>query len=624
MSNIKIIKTIPLSRYNYTLRFSQALSTYGVGAMVDFKDQTLMSAAPEYWKQFTEIHDERLERLLNVDKFHLPPDKESVSGLPFVRFPKWYFCPKCKRFMPLIEWEKEYNPSKKSKSKEMVTPKCSNCNLQLVPSGIVVACENGHIDDFPWIDWVHDKSKKQCKNPLLRIKNSSSALGLEGLIIECKCGAKATMKGAFNKDIFENMEKKYFKRYKCTGNMPWKGEKEICGLYPRTTQRGALNIYFPKIISSLVIPPYSNEINTLVRKSKGYQMLLELLEDEEYVNFVGKDRITSKNIDKISKEIHQSKEVVEIIVKKYLSGRNEEKKPTKEEYRLEEYNALIGNIPKECISERDFKIEIQNIDKYRIDSISKVVLVKKLREVRAIVGFSRLAPNDQNIISGFEEECDEIQKGFVSIKEKATNWYPAYETRGEGIFIEFDNKKINKWLLENKDVRKRALILSERYNKKQRKAGKKERIISAKFILLHTIAHLLIKELSYQCGYDSAALNERIYCDTESEDITMSGILIYTASGDSEGTLGGLVRQGRCDSLPHILIDAIRKARWCSSDPVCIDSLGQGRDSLNLAACHACTLISETSCEEFNVFLDRALLVGTLENREIGFFNDIK
>ena len=103
----------------------------------------------------------------------------------------------------------------------------------------------------------------------------------------------------------------------------------------------------------------------------------------------------------------------------------------------------------------------------------------------------------------------------------------------------------------------------------------------------------------------------------------MSGILIYTSSGDSEGTLGGLVRQGRYDALPKILRDAVRKAMWCSSDPVCIESLGQGRGSLNLSACHACTLISETSCEEFNVFLDRALIVGTLENRDIGFFKDI-
>ena len=274
------------------------------------------------------------------------------------------------------------------------------------------------------------------------------------------------------------------------------------------------------------------------------------------------------------------------------------------------------------MSERDFKIEIQkDIHKYGIDVISKVTLVKKLREVRALVGFSRLNPSDQYSISGFDSGV--LPKGFVPIKEKETNWYPAYETRGEGIFIEFDNEKINQWIESNPEINSRVLLLNNRYNLRQKKFGNKEREITPKYILLHTIAHLLIRELSFQSGYDSASLTERIYCNVEDKDNNMSGILIYTSSGDSEGTLGGLVRQGRYDTFPRILSDAVRKAQWCSSDPVCIDSLAQGRDSLNLSACHACSLISETSCEEFNVLLDRALIVGTLDNKKIGFLNNI-
>lgn len=624
MSKGKILKTIPLSKYQYTIRFGQAASTFGSGAMVDFKDQTLMAAAPEYWRQFSEIHDERLEALLDVEKFHLPSDKESMSGLPFVRFPQWYFCPRCKVFKSLTEWEKDYKPNNKSKLMEMITPKCMECHLQLVPAGIVVACENGHIDDFPWINWIHDKSGGiPCSKPLLKLKNSSSALGLEGLQIECvSCKAKASMKGAFNKDVFKSMEEKYHRRYKCSGNIPWKGIKSNCDLYPNTLQRGALNIYFPKIVSSLVIPPYSNEINVLVRESKGYSKLIDQLNDEEYVLFKGKENIINSHIQKIVQEIHQNEDVVKIIVNNYLSNKDEVAKLTKEEYRLQEYNALIGNIPKECMSERDFKIEIQkDISKYGIDLISKVTLVKKLREVRALVGFSRINPSDPSVMSGFNEG-DNLPKGFVPIKEKETNWYPAYETRGEGIFIEFNNEKIDNWINSCEEISTRIELLNNRCNNKLDKNGNRERKITPKFVLLHTIAHLLIKELSFQSGYDSAALTERIYCNTESEEV-MSGILIYTASGDSEGTLGGLVRQGRYDTLPKILKDAVGKAQWCSSDPVCIDSLAQGRDSMNLSACHACTLISETSCEEFNVFLDRALVVGTLENKKIGFLNEI-
>ena len=618
---IKIKKTIPLNKHKYSLRFSQATSTYGTGAMVDFKEQTLMAAAPEFWKQYIEIHDERLEDLLNVEKFCLPPDKDMLSGIPFVRFPQWYFCPRCRILKPLKEWEKEYRPKKRTEQTEMVIPTCSECNLHLVPAGIVVVCEHGHIDDFPWSEWVHDKSRKSCSKPLLKIKNISSALGLEGLTIECvNCKARATMKEAFNKDIFEKMQKIYKRRYKCSGNMPWKGKKEVCELYPKAIQRGDLNIYFPKIVSSLVIPPYSDELNEEISVSRGYKMLNEILEDTDYVEAKGKDTIIKKYVEKISKEIFKEEKVVKVIVERLLNKESSHKKISREEYRLQEYNALIGNIPKECMNKRDFKIEIiKNLEKYNTPEISKITLVKKLREVRALVGFSRLEPSDSNVISGFEEDAP---KNFVSIKEKETNWYPAYEARGEGIFIEFDNDKIEAWA-NNIIIKDRISLINERYNEKQIKIGNSQREITPKFVMLHTIAHLLIKELSFQCGYDSASLTERIYCNTKEQQENMSGILIYTSCGDSEGTLGGLVRQGRYDTLPIILRDAVKKAMWCSSDPVCIESLGQGRDSLNLAACHACTLISETSCEEFNVFLDRALIVGTLENKEIGFFNGI-
>lgn len=613
-------KRIPLSQHQYTVRFSQAVSTYGAGAMVDFKDQTLMAAAPEYWRGYNAIHDERLENLLKVDEFHLPVDVENVSGLPFVRFPKWHFCPKCMIFKPIDAWEKEFIPAKKSKQKDMTTPKCMECRMELIPAGIVVACENGHIDDFPWIEWVHDKSNIPCNRPLLRRKKGASALGLEGLEIECvNCKATANLRGAFNDGIFEKMEGKYQRRYKCTGNIQWRGKKEICSVYPKAVQRGALNVYFPKLVSSLIIPPYSQEINELIRESNGYKKLLISLEDEDYVEFVGKEKIIDKKIPEISSEIKQNEEVVKNIVERFLSDTKIEKKLSKEAYKIQEYNALIGNIPEECMSEKDFKIEIQkDIEKYGIEEISRVTLVKKLREVRALVGFSRLNPTDQNAISGFDEEV--LPKGFVPIKEKETNWYPAYETRGEGIFIELDNTKIEEWLQGCKGIEQRIAILNERYNKKQKKFNNTEREITPKFVLLHTLAHILIKEFGAQSGYDSASLTERIYCDSEQHDTKMSGILIYTASGDSEGTLGGLVRQGRYDRLPGILKDAIGKAGWCSSDPVCIDSFGQGRESLNLSACHACGLISETSCEEFNVLLDRALLVGTLENKKIGFF----
>jgi hypothetical protein len=143
-----------------------------------------------------------------------------------------------------------------------------------------------------------------------------------------------------------------------------------------------------------------------------------------------------------------------------------------------------------------------------------------------------------------------------------------------------------------------------------------------KYFLLHTFAHILIRRLSFECGYGSSSLRERIYCD-DGNGNEMSGILIYTAAGDCEGTLGGLVRQAKPGRFEDIIIHTVTDALWCASNPICIESRGQGTDSLNLSACHACALLPETSCEEGNRLLDRGMLVGTIEKSECGFFKNL-
>lgn len=206
------------------------------------------------------------------------------------------------------------------------------------------------------------------------------------------------------------------------------------------------------------------------------------------------------------------------------------------------------------------------------------------------------------------------------MKKQDTNWYPAYEVRGEGIFIEFDENAIFEWQKNNPEIQSRVDVLNENY-RKSFIGQSKPRKITAKFLLLHTISHALIKQLSFECGYSIASLKERLYCSEIADGKQMSGIFIYTASGDSEGTMGGLVRQGCADTFPGIFKKAMEEAMTCSNDPVCGLSMGQGRDSLNLSACYSCCLIPETSCEEFNIFLDRGTIVGTYENREMGFYS---
>ena len=231
-----------------------------------------------------------------------------------------------------------------------------------------------------------------------------------------------------------------------------------------------------------------------------------------------------------------------------------------------------------------------------------------------MVGFSRIKPADPT-------ESPEKQVNVVYVKEPETDWYPAYQVRGEGIFIEFDDKAIDRWADANPEIQKRVSIVNKNYNESFLSENR-ERTITAKYLLLHTLSHLLIKELSFECGYSIASLKERIYCGEENDGKQMAGIFIYTASGDSEGTMGGLVRQGQFDTFPDIFNKALKSALTCSNDPVCSLSLGQGRESLNLSACYSCTLIPETSCEEFNIFLDRGCVVGTFDNREIGFYSN--
>ncbi|WP_317817682.1 DUF1998 domain-containing protein [Clostridium tetani] len=628
MSNYKRHK-IPHETHN--VRISQIISTFGPGAIMDFRDQTLMTSSPKYWNEnYDVIHDERLERRLKVDEFRIHKDIDSNSGIPFVRFPGWYFCPSCKKFQHISEWEKEY---KQKKDKFMLSPICMKCKINIVPVSVLIACESGHIDDFPWAGWVHLHEGKICNNPNLKIVSNSGTLGLEGFRVECtKCKASNSLKDAFNKntfkDIIEGVKYKSIdeglrKKFKCTGNMPLRGIKEkLCSEFPRAILRNASNIYFSKIESSIVIPPYSDKLNIKIENSPGFAAFLSAKDINErkgeLEKFLKED--LKYYIEDIAKEIGEEDNIYAIrkIMERKLTFKDEntEEDNSRNMYRLEEYDALLGKIAKSSFDPGDFKIEVKNFREYGMEEISKVTLVKKLKEVRALVGYTRINP-PLSYIMGTDKSSDKSK--VVDIKEYEDRWYPAYEVRGEGIFIELDSGMIDKWIEENDEIRDRAKKLSERYNKD--KSAKLKREVTPKFILLHTLSHILIRELSFQCGYSSTSLRERIYCDLPKEDVEMSGILIYTASGDSEGSLGGLVKQGNPEFLSKIIKNAINRSKWCSADPVCMNSNGQGRDSLNLSACHNCVLLPETSCEEFNVLLDRCMLVGKIDNKKLGFFN---
>ena len=609
------VKTkVELNKVTHSVRAAQAVLQYGVGAMVDFPDQTLVTAAPEYWGGVSRVYDDRFAKALGVDYFALP------TNIAYARFPEWYFCPKCRKFQPLKNWISDYRKSANQKTLErdpymIEHMQCPKCKQDLVVARIVTVCQNGHLNDFPWIKWVHAKSRKAiCAHPELQFKTGASGTeGLEGLSISCSCGAFATLKGAFDKNCFEKLEHECEGfSFMCEGNHPFRHIKESCACHPKTVQRGASSVYFPVVYSSLVIPPYADKLNSKIEQSHAFDECIIIIADEDPEERLSTIRKRlSKWAEKIALEIGAPKiDVEKILVRKWLEENPADIDVTSIQYRKEEYSALTGEIGADAASMLgDFSREEMDISEYDISHIKAISLIDKVRVVNALVGFSRIQP-----------EMSATDNGFVDVKEPDTNWYPAYEVRGEGIFIEFNQDEIDAWIKENPQISKRAALLNAHYAASF--IGKNHpRTITPKFVMLHTLSHLLISQLSFECGYSIASLSERLYCSEDSDGKKMAGIFIYTASGDSEGTLGGLVRQGRPDTFPRILKKAIANAKTCSNDPVCIMSGGQGRDSLNLAACHACGLLPETCCEERNAFLDRGMIIGTYENPNIGFWS---
>ena len=284
---------------------------------------------------------------------------------------------------------------------------------------------------------------------------------------------------------------------------------------------------------------------------------------------------------------------------------------TEEEFRFSEYEALSRQSPEandEFITIHPAMSEYEpEVRKY----IRQIVLVEKLAETRALTGFSRINPPPYR-------EFDQDDQLQLSLQAKP--WLPAVRVYGEGIFFTLSDDAVDAWA--STDVAARFHDIATRHGQIYASLGRNPRPLPPRFFLLHSLAHILIRRLSFECGYGSSSLRERLYC-WEDEQRPMSGMLIYTAAGDSEGTMGGLVQQGKPGRFESLLMGALEDALWCSSDPLCIESRGQGIDSLNKAACHACSLLPETSCEEGNRFLDRVALVGSTTARSLGFFSEL-
>jgi hypothetical protein len=245
------------------------------------------------------------------------------------------------------------------------------------------------------------------------------------------------------------------------------------------------------------------------------------------------------------------------------------------------------------------------------DALERVVLVHRLREVRALTGFTR-----------FESASPYLQGDLdVGVMRadlaRNTTWVPAVETRGEGVFLHFKTSTINAWCSRPDVIRRGEQLAAglDEWNKTRKQS--KRTFCGMPYVLLHSLSHLLITSVSLRCGYPASSIRERIYALPDQG----YGILLYTATSDSEGTLGGLVEVGR--DIGEHLDEAIELGRLCSNDPVCAQHDPKDEHEqrfLHGAACHGCLLISETSCEMHNDYLDRAVVVPTVDGSAAAFF----
>ena len=464
------------------------------------------------------------------------------------------------------------------------------------------------------MEWVHGSAPTD-GNHQLRLRAGRSSGSLSGIEITCGCGTHKTMAGAFNEAALHKIG------VDCSGDRPWLGEEaernnaQHCPQHLVVVQKGASNVYFSQIRSSIYLPQWEKSVDRRLIEvlGKNWGFLTRRMENGKFQR-VTFELVAERNFSEDKIDYYTDK-LLEAATKRLTGVDNSITDDSEENYRKMEYDAILSEAGGE---NQDFCVTKIMADIYDDaetgGAISKgftsIGLLHKLRETRAFVGFSRWIPDDGKSL--------EARKDFIKLGKSIT-WLPAVVVRGEGVFFEFNEKLLNVWVAKN-EVIDRIKKLSDNYNQERLKRGQKARIIIPKFILIHTFAHLVINQFSYECGYGSSALRERIYCNLESQTDFMNGVLIYTASGDSEGSLGGLVRQGKPGNLETIVYNAIENARWCSSDPICIDTKGQGPNSCNLAACHNCTLLPETCCEESNMLLDRATLIGTLDNPSIGYF----
>ncbi|MDP9310844.1 MAG: DUF1998 domain-containing protein [Chloroflexota bacterium] len=609
------------------VRPSQVVFSYGVRALVDLPHLSVMVTGLEDWAAdpgvARPISEERLLQTVRwqlgdqVQQLLAPPAAPQSShtdplsplakiGVPVALFPRWLFCPRCQRLAPISSglFTRKDNPFHPDRTAYVHTNCDKDKQPAVVPARFLVACENGHVDDFPWIEFTH-KGPTDCPAQLRLIEYGPSGEARD-LAVQCdRCNKNRRLSEAFGEEGRARMPK-------CRGRRPHLRDydDQPCDQHAKAILLGASNLWFGDVVTALAIPTESAKLAQLVADKWATLMHVTA---PELVSFMRNTGALGDFVGYSDTEVWQA-----IAAKRAQDQGGGGNDPA--DLKQPEWEMFCH--PAAHTPAKDFRLRAVAVPKGLEDSLAQVVLVERLREVRALIGFTRIdAPGE------FGEVADAAQSRRMPLARRHPRWVPATEVRGEGIFLQFNEAKIQAWL-----TRAAADRRADQFHASH-SAWRRARFLSPedgnfpglRYVLLHSFAHALMRQLALECGYTSASVRERIYSRNPNESSAhpepMAGILIYTAAPDSEGTLGGLVSLGEPEQLRRHVRAALRSAALCASDPLCAEHLpSQLGTTVHAAACHACLFAPETSCERGNKYLDRSVLVPTVEYEDLAFF----
>ena len=578
---------------SHNIRRMHTIYPFGVGAVKEIAGESFVACDISRWSDagIPLLGVDRLLRNFRLTELRMADSSESATGIPYYRFPEWHFCEDraCRCLRQMSFDEQEAGPKCSGR------PGVSHKSRQMKPVRYVQVCTNGHMQEVDWAYWVHLRQNSEACRSRSEIRMDFDRESNKTIISCGSCGARRVVE-----DLILQREAN---QMKCQGRHPWEvvAKGGDCDLYVSVSLRGAGNIWFPHSESGIVIPPDSDY-------SSKKDLLARLFEDNSYKQLAagpnspmaagqrrllkGRYNITDADIDECLRAGQRTAEP---------------DSDTLADTYEEEWVALTDNQPTPDVRS-DFVIE--PVDKDSIEFVgtsftsvpewlSSVTMVQRLREIRVLHGFTRVYPLSTSVSGDIGERGS---AKLVPAGLQGETWRPAVEVFGEGVFITLSEQMVQRWEARTEVLKQVSTIRNAA--SEHIMAGRLLPRVSARYLLLHSFAHALIREISFDCGYPLAALNERIYSTRDVVDgLPMCGVLIYTADADSEGSMGGLVAQAKPDRVMGLLERAIASTTWCSLDPVCSETISSG--GLNSSVCHACGLLPENSCELSNLILDR-------------------